>query len=190
MSLVNTNSSYLKTMQLSKDSPIVGVTVSVYYIGCAIRAVIASWLGDKEGRKPSTFACLATTTLGRILMFISGLSFNASSSWGGGAIWCMLAGRVVMGLGVGGIDAVIPVYSSELSSDGARGRALAQEFQMNIFGLLMAYGINLGVTIGLGKTNQWAWRLPIIVMQVSPILLMSFISLLPESAGWLVSQES
>jgi MFS family permease len=51
----------------------------------------------------------------------------------------MLTGRVVMGLGVGGIDSVIPAYSSELSSYGARGRALAQEFQMNIFGLLMAF---------------------------------------------------
>jgi MFS family permease len=78
----------------------------------------------------------------------------------------MLAGRVVMGLGVGGIDAVIPVYSCELSSDGARGRALAQEFQMNIFGLLIAYGISLGVTRGLGKESQWAWRIPIVVMQL------------------------
>jgi MFS family permease len=78
----------------------------------------------------------------------------------------MLAGRVVMGLGVGGIDAVIPVYSCELSSDGARGRALAQEFQMNIFGLLIAYGISLGVTRGLGKESEWAWRILIVVMQL------------------------
>jgi hypothetical protein len=42
---------------------------------------------------------------------------------------------------------VIPVYSSELSSDGARGRALAQEFQMNIFDLLMVWGAaGLGVS--------------------------------------------
>jgi hypothetical protein len=71
--------------------------------------------------------------------------------WGSGlnADW-----RVVMGLGVGGIDAVILVYSSELPSNGARGRVLAQEFQMNIFGLLMAFSINLGVTISLRKDNQ------------------------------------
>ena len=46
-----------------------------------------------------------------------------------------------------------PVYSSERSFDGARGRALAQEFQMSIFGPLMAFSINLGVTISLGKDN-------------------------------------
>lgn len=181
MSLINTNSSYLKTMRIGEESPIVGIIVSVYYLGCAIGAVLASWLADKEGRKPSIFACLATTSFGNLLMFISGLSFHGSSSWKGASLGCMIAGRVIMGLGVGGIDATIPVYSSELSSDGARGRALAQEFQMNIFGLLMAYSINLGVTIGLGKESQWAWRTPIIVMQIFPILLMSFIAQLPET---------
>ncbi|CZS87876.1 probable major myo-inositol transporter iolT [Rhynchosporium graminicola] len=189
MSLINTNRSYLKTMQIKEESPIVGIIVSVYYLGCAIGAIIASYLGDKKGRKPSIFTCLATTALGNILMFISGFTMNGSSTWNGGAIACMLVGRVVMGLGVGGIDAVIPVYSSELSSDGARGRALAQEFQMNIFGLLMAYGINMAVTYGLGKDNQWAWRVPIVAMQIFPILLMSFISRLPESPRWFVSQE-
>lgn len=189
MSLVNTNYSYLETMKISKESPVVGMIVSVYYLGCAFGAVMASWLADKEGRKPSIFTCLATTSLGNILMFISGLSIHGSSPWKGGALTCMLLGRLVMGLGVGGIDAVIPVYSSELSSDGARGRALAQEFQMNIFGLLMAYGINLGITRGLGKESQWAWRIPIVVMQLFPILLMSFISRLPESPRYFMSKE-
>jgi len=154
MSLINTNRSYLETMRISKESPVVGIIVSVYYLGCAVGAVIASWFADRSGRKPSIFACLATTVLGNILMFISGLSLNGSSTWEGGALVCMLTGRVILGLGVGGIDAVIPVYSSELASDEARGKALAQEFQMNIFGLLMAYAINFGVTHGLGKENQ------------------------------------
>jgi len=189
MSLINTNYSYLETMQISRESPIVGIIVSVYYLGCALGAVIASWIADREGRKLSIFTCLATTSLGNLLMFISGLSMNGTSPWKGGALACMLAGRVVMGLGVGGIDAVIPVYSSELSSDGVRGRALAQQFQMNIFGLLMAYSINLGVTLGLGKECQWAWRIPIIVMQLFPILLMSVISRLPESPRYLMSKE-
>ena len=91
-----------------------------------------------------------------------------------------------MGLGVGGIDAVIPTYSSELSADDARGKALAQEFQSNIFGLVMAFGINLGVTVSLGTANQWAWRIPIVVMQVYPIVLMALVETLPESPRWFI----
>lgn len=189
MSLINTNRSYLKTMQIAEQSPIVGIIVSIYYLGCTVGAVIASWWADKKGRKPSIFACLATTIVGNLLMFVAGLSPQGSDSWGGAAILFMAVGRVVLGLGVGGIDAVIPVYSAELSKDGARGRALAQEFQMNIFGLLMAFAINLGVTIALGKDNEWAWRTPIIVMQVFPILLISIMERLPETPRWFVSKE-
>ncbi|KAL8666506.1 MAG: hypothetical protein Q9168_007467 [Polycauliona sp. 1 TL-2023] len=175
MSLINTNYDYLDTMGISEESPLVGIIVSVYYLGCAVGAVLASYLGDARGRKPSIFACLAVTALGNLLMFVAGLGFSQ------GALTLMFVGRIVMGLGVGGIDAVIPVYSSELNEEGGRGKALAQEFQSNIFGLNMAFAINLAVTHGLCKTNQWAWRIPIIAMQVYPVLLMSFISRLPES---------
>jgi MFS family permease len=113
-------------------------------------------------------------------MFVSGMKFPSAG------LATMFVGRVIMGLGVGGIDAVIPTYSSELSADDSRGKALAQEFQSNIFGLLMAFGINLGVTILLGKQNQWAWRVPIIVMQVYPVLLMAFVERLPESPRWFI----
>ena len=74
----------------------------IYYLGCAIGAVIASFWAEKRGRTPSTFACLTTITFGNLLMFISGLNGKGggSSSWNGAALACMLTGRVVMGLGV------------------------------------------------------------------------------------------
>ncbi|GAW19527.1 hypothetical protein ANO14919_090150 [Xylariales sp. No.14919] len=188
MSLINTNHSYLRTMGISSNSPVVGIIVSVYYLGCAVGAVLASYWADRKGRKPSISACLLTSIVGNLLMFVAGLSPNGSSPWNGAAIAFMLAGRVILGLGVGGIDAAIPVYSSELTKDKSRGRALAQEFQMNIFGLLAAFSLNLGVTIALGKDSQWAWRIPIIVMQAFPIVLISSISRLPESPRWFVSR--
>ncbi|KAI1811951.1 general substrate transporter [Poronia punctata] len=188
MSLINTNRSYLGTMSIAADSPLVGIIVSVYYLGCAVGAVLSSYWADTKGRKPSILACLVTTVVGNLLMFVAGIG-SSSRSWGGpAALACMMVGRVVLGLGVGGIDATIPVYSSELTKDKSRGRALAQEFQMNIFGLLLAFSINLGVTIALGKDNQWAWRIPIIAMQVFPLLLITTISRLPESPRWFISQ--
>ncbi|KAI1080125.1 general substrate transporter [Whalleya microplaca] len=192
MSLINTNRSYLRTMAITADSAMVGVIVAIYYLGCTVGAVLASFWADKKGRKPSISACLVTSMIGNLLMFISGISGlrpNGSDPWAGAARASMLIGRVVLGLGVGGIDATIPVYSSELSKDGARGSALAKEFQMNIFGLLMAFAINLVVTIGLGKENQWAWRIPIIVMQAFPIALISIIRRLPETPRWFISQD-
>ncbi|KAF2083566.1 general substrate transporter [Saccharata proteae CBS 121410] len=180
MSLINTNYDYLDRMGISEEDPMVGIIVSVYYIGCAVGAVVFSTMADRLGRKKAIFLCLATASLGNLIMFIAGLGYNR------GALAVMLVGRVVMGLGVGGVDSVIPVYSAELAEDEARGKALAQEFQMNIFGLNMAFAINLGVTIALGKKNQWAWRIPIICMQAYPVLLLAFIERLPESPRWFV----
>ncbi|OAK98383.1 general substrate transporter [Phaeosphaeriaceae sp. SRC1lsM3a] len=183
MSLINTNNDYLSTMGISSESPIVGVIVAVYYLGCAVGAVLFSKLADKWGRKKSIFFSLASASLGNLIMFVAGMK------WPKLGLGLMLTGRVIMGLGVGGIDAVIPTYSSELSADESRGKALAQEFQSNIFGLLMAFGINLGVTIALGKWSQWAWRTPIIVMQVYPVLLMALVERLPESPRWFIFNE-
>ena len=183
MSLINTNFNYLATMGIGEEDPLVAVIVSVYYLGCAIGAILASWLADKRGRKPGMWACLITTVLGNLLMFVSGLGYSK------GAIAVMLAGRFIMGLGVGGIDAVVPVYSSELNEAGGRGKALAQEFQANILGLNLAFGLNLLITRLLGKFNQWAWRTPIIFMQLFPLLLLTFMYRLPESPPWLISKE-
>jgi MFS family permease len=95
MSLINTNYDYLQTMGLAEEDPMVGVIVSVYYLGCAVGAVLASAFADMRGRRPGIFACLATASLGNLLMFIAGLFTDK------GALTLMLIGRVVMGLGVG-----------------------------------------------------------------------------------------
>jgi MFS family permease len=180
MSLINTNKDYLSVMGLEEESPQVGVIVSVYYLGCAVGAVLFSTLADRRGRKPALFGCLAMASLGNLIMFVAGLGYSR------GALAVMYLGRVIMGLGVGGVDSVVPVYSSELSSDGARGKALAQEFQSNIFGLNMAFAINLAATVTLGKYNEWAWRVPIIAMQIYPLGLLAFIKELPESPRWFI----
>lgn len=183
MSLVNTNSDYLRTMGIAEENPLVGLIVAVYYLGCALGAVIFSWYADSFGRKKSIFLCLVTASLGNLIMFVAGLNYSR------GAMAVMFLGRVVMGVGVGGVDSVIPVYSAELAEDEARGKALAQEFQSNIFGLNMAFAINLGVTIALSKSNQWAWRIPIIAMQVYPVSLLLCIRRLPESPRWFISHD-
>ena len=102
MSLINTNHDYLKTMGLAEEDAMVGVIVSVYYLGCAVGAVIASAFADAKGRRPGIFACLATASLGNLLMFLAGLEGMK------GALPFMLVGRVVMGLGVGQSTPEIP----------------------------------------------------------------------------------
>ncbi|KAI0886280.1 general substrate transporter [Annulohypoxylon maeteangense] len=189
MSLVNTNQSYLRTMAIPEDSPFVGVIVSIYYIGCLFGAILASFIADKRGRKTAIWACLWTSVIGDILMFIPGIyPFNCDNPWRGASIVLMIVGRVVLGLGIGGIDAVIPIYSSELSKDDSRGSSMAKEFQANILGLLTAFGINVFLTHTRGKDSELAWRFPIAAMLIFPIVLLLIVRGLPESPRWFISQ--
>ena len=50
----------------------------------------------------------------------------------------------------------------------------------------MAFALNLLFTRALGKWNQWAWRSPIIIMQIYPALMFAFSSLLPETPRWCI----
>lgn len=97
MSLINTNFSYLNTIGIAEEDPLVGVIVSIYYLGCAVGAVLASQFADAKGRKPGIFACLATASVGNLLMFVAGMGGVSQKA----ALITMMAGRIVMGLGVG-----------------------------------------------------------------------------------------
>lgn len=50
----------------------------------------------------------------------------------------------------------------------------------------MAFIINVILTHKLGKYNEWAWRLPIIIMQIYPLLLCAGANLLPETPRWFI----
>lgn len=92
MSLINTNCDYLETMGIAEDDPLVGIIVSVYYLGCTMGAIGFSRFADWKGRKAGIFFCLATASLGSFVMFLAGIGGTK------GALAVMLIGRVIMGL--------------------------------------------------------------------------------------------
>jgi hypothetical protein len=49
MSLINTNHNYLETMGIAEGDLLVGIIVLVYYLGCAIGAVLFSGFAGEEG---------------------------------------------------------------------------------------------------------------------------------------------
>ena len=96
MSLVNTNSDYLKTMGLKGESSVVGLIVSIYYLAAAVGAIIFSRVADASGRRVAIYTSLLMTILGDLLMFVSGLGVLSKVN----PIVMMFAGRIVLGLGL------------------------------------------------------------------------------------------
>ncbi|KAH7925932.1 hypothetical protein BV22DRAFT_1033432 [Leucogyrophana mollusca] len=177
MSQVNLNENYLQLMGIypttgnSRNLAALGGIVSVYYGGSLIGALIGGEIADRSGRITAIILGVMTSIVGAI--------FQTSAM----NITWMCCARVVTGLGVGAIDAVIPVWSSEVSSHQARGSFLAIEFFLNIGGLALAYWIEIFTSY---SSNQvMAWRTPIALQIVFLLAILILIPFFPESPRYL-----
>ncbi|KAG0151084.1 hypothetical protein CROQUDRAFT_37230 [Cronartium quercuum f. sp. fusiforme G11] len=176
MSGVNNTPNYQSRMgifshpQTDNDSAKIGGIVAVYYGGTLIGALIGGALGDAIGRiKTIFFACVWA-------------AFGAALQTSTQNITWMCLARVITGIGTGQLNALVPVWTSELSHHSARGAAMGFEFLLNIAGLALAYWIEFGLRDG---NQSLRWRLPLGIQIVFLLVLMVMIPLFPESPRWL-----
>ncbi|KAL8291519.1 hypothetical protein RQP46_002497 [Phenoliferia psychrophenolica] len=151
-----------------------GGIVAAYYLGTLIGCMLGGWVGDKLGRKKTVlFGCA---------WIVIGAPLQASAQ---GSTW-MVCARIVNGIGTGALNAIVPVWSAETSGHTSRGFFIALEFTLNIFGVVVAYWLEYGLSyIGNGDTAV-RWRLPI-AFQLVPLVALAFsVTLLPESPRWLL----
>ncbi|KAJ9483474.1 hypothetical protein VN97_g9930 [Penicillium thymicola] len=163
---VNTSGS-----EKSHNSTIQGTTVAIYEVGCAIGAGSCAFLGDRLGRRKTIFlaGCIA----------LIGIAIQASPF----SLGQLIAGRVITGLGVGGFTATIPMYVSESSGAGARGRMVLLEGWFAIGGVALATWLEFGLYYV--SDNSVSWRFPIAFQGLFASVVVGCIMLLPESPRWL-----
>ena len=147
--------------------------VSAYYLGTLVGSLIGGSIGDSHGR-------IKTIALGAAWALV-GATFQASAQ---GAAW-MICARLINGLGTGILNAIVPVYATEVSPPTTRGAFVAQEFTLNIFGVCSAYWLSYTLSLLLDPRSPLLWRFPI-AFQVVPLLALSaLVWLFPESPRWL-----
>ncbi|KAH9468458.1 hypothetical protein Pst134EA_009002 [Puccinia striiformis f. sp. tritici] len=176
MSGVNNTVNYQEKMgifsqpQTEGDAAKIGGIVAVYYVGTFVGALIGGSLGDRIGRlKTIVFACFWA---------IIGASLQASAQ----NITWMCCARVITGIGTGQLNALVPVWTSELSHHSGRGAAMGFEFMLNIAGLATAYWIEFGLR---GSNQELRWRLPLALQVAFLVVLLILVPLFPESPRWL-----
>jgi SP family galactose:H+ symporter-like MFS transporter len=147
-----------------------GSVVSVLLLGAITGAILSGRVSDRFGRRP-TLAALGVT-------FTVGVAIAALAT----GYWMVLLGRVVMGLGVGGVSAVVPTYLAEMSPAQIRGRMLTLNQLLITVGLLAAYVVNL---VFAGSQN---WRAMFWVGAVPALALAAGVLRIPESPAWLLSK--
>jgi len=147
-----------------------GLTVSIALIGTVIGALTGAIPTDRYGRKKTLYGIA-------LLYLLSSLGTAFSFDW-----WAFLLFRFIGGFGVGASSVTAPIYISEISPAGRRGK-LVGLFQFNVvFGIVVSYLSNYLI----GRTGEHSWRLMLGIQAIPSALFLFLLRFVPESPRWLI----
>ncbi|KAJ5113836.1 hypothetical protein N7456_002370 [Penicillium angulare] len=158
----------------SRSTSVTGATSALFAAGCAIGALLTTYLADRLGRVK---AVQGTCVLCIVSSALQGRSIHVAM---------FLVGRFFNGIGVGLMLALVPLYQCEISPAEVRGRMVASH------GMLIVTGHALAAWTGYGcyfSTNPaFQWRFELSAQAVAPLLLILGTPFLPESPRWLADK--
>ncbi|KAI0805188.1 general substrate transporter [Xylaria sp. FL0064] len=156
------------------DSLLQGGIISVYYLGTLFGCLVGGTLGDKIGRIKTIAVGAAWAVFGASLQ-----SAAQSSNW-------MIGARAVNGIGTGILNAIVPVWATETAEHTSRGQFIAIEFTLNIFGVVVAYWLEFGLSFIDNGNSAFRWRFPIAFQIIPLLVLLGSVWFFPESPRYLV----
>lgn len=151
------------------------IIVSFLSLGTFIGALSAPILSDSYGRK-------ATIIFSTLIVFLIGNSLQVAAH----NMNLLIAGRVVSGLGIGLISAVVPLYQGEAANKYLRG-AIISTYQWAItWGLLVSSAVSQGTH---ARNDASSYRIPIGLQYVWAMVLAIGMFFLPESPRFYVLKD-
>jgi MFS transporter, SP family, sugar:H+ symporter len=148
--------------------------VSILSLGTFFGAIIAGDLADFIGRR--------TTIIAGCGIFIIGVILQTASAHGLGLI---IPGRLIAGVGVGFVSAIIILYMSEVAPKKVRG-AIVSGYQFCItIGLMLASCVDYATE---DRTDSGSYRIPIALQMLFAIILAFGLFMLPDSPRYFVKR--
>lgn len=146
------------------------VIVSGVLAGAAVGALSGGRLADLFGRKKLLIVTAVIFALGAILCAAA-----VSPAM-------LVAGRMIVGLGVGLSSGSVPVYISEIAPAEARG------WQVSLFQLAITVGIMLAYLVDYAFAQAQAWRWMLGLAVIPAVIFGTGMLFLPESPRWLTER--
>lgn len=147
---------------------LVQVVTSWVTLGALAGALAAGELADRIGRKRTVLIAGVLFTLGALMQAVAP------------GVMVLVAGRLIIGAGVGVAAVAAPLYAAELAPTAVRGRFISA-YQLAItIGIFLAYLVNGWLA------ESDSWRIMLGVAAVPGLLLFGVALLAPESPRWLM----
>ena len=153
----------------------VGIVISSLVFAAAVGALIGGKISDAIGRR--------TTIIVLAVLFFVGVLVAVFSP--GFAI--LVAGRIILGLAVGGASTVVPVFLAELAPFEIRGSITGRNELAIVSGQFAAFVVNYILFATLGHVTG-IWRIMFGVCALPAIALFFGMLRMPESPRWLVEK--
>ncbi len=150
------------------------LTASIIYVGELVGALLAAPINDHWGRK-AVFFCAS-------LCIIAGAVVQVADNGSEGLI---IFGRILIGLGIGQFTVTCVLYIGEIAPPAIRGPALMMFQFMQSCSQLVGSGITQG-TEGISSTA--AFRIPMGLLALLPLLMLAALPCIPESPTWFMSK--
>ena len=154
-------------------------------LGAALSAPFAAPLADSIGRK----RCICISLLA--------ISSGGSIQTGATSQLIIILGRVVVGLAIGLLSSIVPLYLAEISPKSIRGSVISLFQVMIAIGILLAFLITLlfnnlnqnpNTNPHSDSNSDSNWRFILGIQAVMPLGLFFFAITLPESPRWLIKK--
>ncbi|UAJ78830.1 sugar porter family MFS transporter [Leifsonia sp. ZF2019] len=160
----------------------IGVVVSITLFGAALGAFSTGWLADRIGRPR--------------VMLIAAVVFAASAVGCGlsTGLWDLSFWRLLIGVSVGAVTVIGPLYISEIAPAHIRGRLSSLQQMAIVLGIFAALLSDASIAAGLSGADAlhflglpaWRWMF---IAGVVPAVVYGFASfLVPESPRYLVAR--
>jgi len=152
--------------------------VSVLQAGAFFGALGSAPISNKVGRK--------WTLIGFTFIFAIGAILTTAANSPSNGLAMIYGGRVISGVGIGGISAVAPAFVAECSPKNVRGRITGLFQIMVAAGVMLSYFINYGVSINIVDGPR-IWRIPFGFQLVPAGIMLFGLFTVKESPRWLAS---
>ncbi|KAJ3566020.1 hypothetical protein NPX13_g7291 [Xylaria arbuscula] len=151
--------------------------VNTFQGGAFFGVIMFYWINERYGRRNALHVTGWVFNLGVIIQTVAG-----------GNIPAFYVGRVISGLGIGGLTFVVPQYLSECAPPSARG-GIVGCFEIGVqVGTIVGFWINYGVSQDKSIVGSKQWHIPITFQFIPATLMIIGLLFLTESPRWYYSQ--